>query len=113
MPKKLQSTGLHKVFGRAFQSLELWAINPWRRFSFLLIVLLTGFFIGSAIGTINGVLALMDPIGAFFAVLFLEIMVRFRRIQFFRNKDSLSLKTADSARMGILYGLLLEGFKLL
>ena len=113
MPQKLQTTSLHMVFGKALESLELWAINPWRRFSSLLIVFLTGFFIGSAIGTINGVLALMDPVGAFFTVLILEIMVRFRRLQFFKNRNSISLKFLDAGRMGILYGLLLEGFKLL
>ncbi len=113
MAPKLQSTNLHRSVGKGLSSLEIWAINPWRRYSLLLIVLLTGFFIGSAIGTINGVLALMDPVGAFLTVLILEFMVRLRRNRSFRNSNSLLLKTIDFARMGLLYGLLLEGFKLL
>ena len=113
MAQKLQSTSLYKSFWKALESLETWAINPWRRYSLLLIVLLTGFFLGSSIGTINGALALMDPVGAFLTVLILEIMVRLRRNDYFRNVDSLPLKIIDFARVGLLYGLLLEGFKLL
>ena len=88
-------------------------MNPWRRYSLLLIVLLIGFFLGTSIGTINGVLALMDPIGALVTVLILESLVRLRRNGSIRNRDSLSIKIIDSARIGLLYGLLLEGFKLL
>ena len=113
MPQKLQSTSFNRSFGRAFNRLDDWAINPWRRYSLLLIVLLTGFFLGTSIGTINGVLALMDPIGAFITVLFLEILVRFRRNGAIKYKDSLIIKIVDAARMGLLYGLLMEGFKLL
>ncbi len=79
----------------------------------LLIVLLTGFFLGTSIGTINGVLALMDPIGAFITILILEILVRFRRNSALMKGYSLSIKIIDAARIGILYGLLMEGFKLL
>ncbi|WP_320666448.1 DUF565 domain-containing protein [Prochlorococcus sp. MIT 1307] len=113
MTKRLQSTNLHKSFGKAFERLEDWAINPWRRYSILLIVLLIGFFLGSSIGMINGTLALMDPVGAFFTVLILEVMVRLRRNWQLGERNSLSLELIDSARIGILYGLLLEGFKLL
>ena len=88
-------------------------MNPWRLYSLLLIVFLIGFFLGTSIGTINGVLALMDPIGAFITVMILEIMVRLRRNGSIGNKDSLLIKILDSVRMGLLYGLLMEGFKLL
>ncbi len=113
MSQKLQSTSLNRSFGRAFDRLEFWAINPWRRYSLLLIVLLVGFFLGTSIGTINGVLALMDPIGALITVLILEVLVRARRNGTIKNRDSLLVKIIDSARIGLLYGLLLEGFKLL
>ncbi len=110
---KLQSTALQRNFGHAFERLELWAVNPWRRYSLFLIILLIGFLIGSSIGTINGVLALMDPIGAFFVVLILELMVRARRRWPTNQRSHISLKIIDLARFGLLYGLLLEGFKLL
>ncbi|WP_320675259.1 DUF565 domain-containing protein [Prochlorococcus sp. MIT 1341] len=113
MVRKLQDTGLYRNIGMAIDRLESWTINPWRRFSLLLIVLFSAFLIGSSIGMINGVLALMDPIGAFFTVLILEIMVRARGVWIFEKRGRISGQLIDVARIGLLYGLLLEGFKLL
>ena len=113
MALKLQSTTFHRSIGKGFERLEEWAINPWRRYSLLLITLLLGFFLGSSIGTINGALALMDPVGALVTVLILEVMVRLRRNPAFKKSNSLLLVLIDFARIGLLYGLLLDGFKLL
>ncbi len=113
MTKKNQATRLDRSFGDALERLEAWSANPWRRYSLLLIVLLIGFFLGSSIGTINGVLALMDPIGALFTVLMMEVMVRIRRNWSYEKRNLISLNIIDFARIGFLYGLLLEGFKLL
>ena len=112
MAKKLQETSLNKNLGRALERLELWAINPWRKFSLLLIVLLIGFWIGSSIGLINGALNLMDPVGAFFTVLLLEMMIRLRRRFLPGSDNKVVLNVIDIARIGVLYGLLIEGFKL-
>ncbi len=113
MAQKIQSTSLHRNFVLVLDRLETWAINPWRKYSLLLIILLIGFLLGSSIGMINGVLALMDPIGAFFTVLFLEALVRIRRGWPMNKRSDISLQLIDSLRIGLLYGLLLEGFKLL
>ena len=113
MAQKFQSTSLHRSIDMSLDRLEAWTVNPWRRYSLLLIVLLVGFFLGSSIGSINGVLALMDPIGAFLTVLIMEVMVRLRRNRLLRKSNSISLNIIDNARIGLLYGLLLEGFKLL
>ena len=110
---RYQSTGLNKNFGRAIDRLEEWASNPWRRYSLLIIVLLLGFFFGTSIGMINGALALMDPIGALISVLLMELMIRLRtkRTSIIRNYFLVNI--LDFYRIGFLYGLLTEGFKLL
>ncbi len=113
MPYKAQSTTLNRNFGKAIERLDIWALNPWRRYSLFLIVLLSGFWLGSSIGVINGVLAFMDPIGAFFVVLVLELMVRIRRYLPLSSRTGITLQIVDIARIGLLYGLLTEGFKLL
>ncbi len=113
MALKFQLTGFYRNFGESKARVESWAKNPWRKYSLLLIIFLTGFLLGSSIGTINGVLALMDPVGAFFAVLFIETMVRIRRYFPAKTKSKLFLDLIDFLRIGLLYGLLLEGFKLL
>ena len=111
--KKVQTTNLNRNIGLTLDRLEKWSNNPWRRYSLLIIILLIGFLFGTSIGTINGVLALMDPIGAFFTVLLLELMVRVRRYWPSSYGSSISLQLIDSLRIGLLYGLLMEGFKLL
>ena len=113
MIKKLQYTGLYRNLGLVINRLEGWAVNPWRRISLLLIILFSSFLIGSSIGMINGVLALMDPIGAFFTVLILELMIRVRGVWALKKKSQIVGQIIDMARIGLLYGLLLEGFKLL
>ncbi len=113
MTQKFQYTRLQRNFGQAMEILEIWAVNPWRRYSLFIIVLLTGFLLGSSIGVVNGVLALMDPVGAFLTVLVLELMVRLRRNWAFSKRIPIGLKLMDIMRIGLLYGLLLEGFKLL
>ena len=110
---KYQSTSLDKNIINLTKRLELWTKNPWRKYSFLIIIFLSAFFIGGSIGMINGVLALMDPIGAFFSVVLIEALIRIRRSNK-RNKEiSIVYKTIDSFRMGFVYGLLMEGFKLI
>ncbi len=113
MPKNFQLTNLHLNWGQALFRLEAWTRNPWRRVSLFLIVLLTGFVFGSSLGTINGALALMDPIGAFLIVLLLEILTRIRRHWPSSPEAQIALNLIDLARIGLLYGLILDGFKLL
>ena len=79
----------------------------------LLIVLLAAFLIGSSVGTLSGVMALMDPVGAFIIVLIWELMVRLRTKWPNSSQALFTRQLMDSARIGLLYGLILEGFKLL
>ena len=113
MSKRFQSTNLYQNSGLLLDKFENWAVNPWRRYSLYLLVFLTGFFLGSSLGMINGALSLMDPVGAFFTVGFLEATVRLRRRFNFSKKSFISLNIIDMARIGLLYGLFMEGFKLL
>jgi len=112
MTKRIQSTGLRNNFGRLIDRLDIWTINPWRKYSLIVIAILTGFFIGSSIGMINGVLALMDPIGALWILVILEIMIRLRNYYIFSGKKTSLLFIIDYLRIGIIYGLISEGFKL-
>lgn len=90
-----------------------WAANPWRRLSLLLLALLISFAIGVGLGTISGALDQMDLVAAVVCVAVLEISVRNRRALKPPFGDRLLLQLVDMTRMGLLYGLLLEGFKLL
>ena len=113
MALRMQKTFLYKSSAKIVDRLANWAVNPWRRYSFLVIIFLIGFFIGSSLGMINGVLALMDPVGAFVALIFLEILIKARFI-FLRSKNPIIIiRVFDMFRIGLTYGLFSEGLKLL
>ncbi|MGB1021829.1 MAG: DUF565 domain-containing protein [Synechococcus sp.] len=104
-----QSTRLQRSFGGLVQQLETWAANPWRRLSVLSIAALFGFLVGSAITSVAGVLGQMDPVGALIVVLGTEATVRLRRA----GSPTLVEQVLNVSRIGLLYGLFLEAFKLL
>ena len=103
MPYKSQTTNLYLNFGIISERLENWSVNPWRRYSLYLLIFLMGFFLGSSLGMINGALALMDPLGALFTVLFIESTVRIRRNFKSSKKLLVSIKIIDMLRLGLLY----------
>tara|TARA_B100000965_G_scaffold32261_1_gene23864 strand:- start:129 stop:470 length:342 start_codon:yes stop_codon:yes gene_type:complete len=113
MTARMQKTFLYKSSGKIIYRLANWAANPWRRYSLLLIIFLLGFLIGSSLGMINGVLALMDPVGALITLIFLELLIK-ARFSFQKSKKPIILiRVFDMLRLGIAYGLFSEGLKLL
>ena len=66
-----------------------------------------------SIGAIAGALTLMDPVAALVTVAIWELMVRTRRHWSRDRQKHLGRDLLDMSRIGLLYGLLLEGFKLL
>ena len=113
MPQRVQKTVLYKSSAKLIDRLANWSANPWRRYSLLLIIFLLGFLIGSSLGMINGVLALMDPVGAFIALIFLELLIQARFVFLKSNKPIILVRVFDMLRMGLVYGLVSEGLKLL
>ncbi len=94
-------------------SLSNWAMNPWRRYSLALTAGLVAYFLGSSLGMISAVVELMDPVGAFLAVLFIEILIQIRRGIRFQKKRRIVILLIDSFRLGLLYGFFTESLKLL
>ncbi len=96
-----------------FQTLSIWADNPWRRYSISLITLLIGYFLGSSLGMVSAVVELMDPVAAFLSVVFIEILIVFRRNFRFEKKKKFLVLLLDSLRLGLFYGFFTESLKLL
>ena len=113
MSLRMQKTVLYKSSTKIIDRLANWATNPWRRYSLLLIIFLLGFLIGSSLGMINGVLALMDPVGALITLIFLELLIKARFFFLKSNKPIILIRVFDMFRIGITYGLFSEGLKLL
>ena len=95
------------------QTLSTWANNPWRRYSLSLIIVLIGYFLGSSLGMVSAVVELMDPVAAFLAVVFIEILIVLRRNLRSARKKKLLVLLLDSLRLGLFYGFFTESLKLL
>ena len=108
-----QKTNFQLKIVENIQTLSLWAINPWRRYSISLIVFLIGYFLGSSLGMVSAVVELMDPVAAFLSVVFIEILIVLRRNLRFERKKKFLLLLLDSLRLGLIYGFFTESLKLL
>jgi len=95
------------------KTIRTWAVNPWRRYSVLLIMFFVGYFFGSSLGMVSAVYNLMDPVGALISVLIIEILIKFRRVILSDNNKKFFLLIADCLRIGLLYGFFTESLKLL
>ena len=110
---KPHKTKFQRLVVENFDSLSQWAVNPWRRYSLALTVILTGYFFGSSLGMISAVVELIDPVGAFLSVLFIEILIQFRRRLRFDKRKKILVLLLDSLRLGLFYGFFTESLKLL
>ena len=110
---KPQKTKFQLLVIGNLESLSQWAVNPWRRYSLAFTILLTGYFIGSSLGMISAVVELMDPVGAFLSVFFIEILIQFRRRFRLDREKKLLVLLIDALRLGLFYGFFTESLKLL
>ena len=108
-----QNTNFQLKIVENIQTISIWANNPWRRYSISLIILLTGYFLGSSLGMVSAVVELMDPVAAFLSVVFIEILITFRRNFRFEKKKKFLVLLLDSLRLGLFYGFFTESLKLL
>jgi len=110
---KPQKTNFQIFIVGNLKTIKVWAINPWRRLSLALIVFFLGYFFGSSLGMVSAVYELMDPVGALISVIFIELLISFRRNLFLESKQKLYLLLTDCLRIGLFYGFFTEGLKLL
>ena len=95
------------------KTLNLWANNPWRKYSLALIIFFIGYFFGSSLGMISAVFELMDPISALVSIIIIEFLIKLRRtLNLNKNKKFFNL-LIDCLRIGLFYGFFTEGLKLL
>ena len=108
-----QKTNFQLKIVENIQTLPIWANNPWRRYSISLIIILIGYFLGSSLGMVSAVVELMDPVAAFFSVVFIETLIVLRRNFRSERKKKFLVLFLDSLRLGLFYGFFTESLKLL
>ncbi len=90
--------------------------NPWRRLSLLIIGFLGGNFLASIVSTVAGQRSTLDVQIALLQVLFIEaiswiVYRRSRRLDQSPERPLL-LETLNNLKIGFLYGMFVEAFKL-
>ena len=112
----MQQTRLNSLISTAVTQIELLFNNPWRRISLSIISILMGFFMGSAIITSAGQDAAWDVTGAGILVIFSELS---SKLVYARNNQrsatmrrSLFMDMLNLFKIGVMYSLFLEAFKL-
>ncbi|MEH2107051.1 DUF565 domain-containing protein [Nostoc sp.] len=108
----MQNTRLNNLFDAIATRLGQWFLNPWRRLSLLIISFLFGFFLGNAVSTTAGQQAQLDIVVAGFLVLLTEITSRIFYSRSFLSRRSLLIDSLNLLKVGFIYSLFLEAFKL-
>lgn len=114
----MQNTRLSTIVSVSARQLSQWSRNPWRRSSLILISLLSGFFLASVISTVSGAKSEQDIVTAAVTVFVVELINRYVytiKQSTPANNAAPSLLTKEilnSVKLGLMYGLFLEAFKL-
>ena len=113
MIKRPQKTKFQVLILESLKTINIWAVNPWRKYSLALIIFFVGYFLGSSLGMISAVYNLMDPISALVSVLIIEILIKIRRSLSSDKRKRFFRLITDFLRIGLLYGFFTESLKLL
>ena len=110
----MQRTRLSILTSTLTNRLETLFSNPWRWFALMTMSLFFGIFIGEAISTTTGQTATWDIVAAAWMVLFTEVVSRwaYRLPQLSKDRRSLWLNALNVFKIGVVYSLYLEAFKL-
>lgn len=117
--EKMQNTRLNNLVNLVLTQLSQWLANPWRYFSIILISLLFGVFLGSAIPTTAGQAADWDILAAGILLLFTEGVSWFvygRKRQLISTESvprkSLLVQMVNALKIGLTYSMFVEAFKI-
>ncbi len=108
----MQNTRINRFIDVLGEQFGRWVSNPWRRISLLVISLLFGTFLGTAISTIAGQSANWDIVAAALLVFLTELV---NRVVYGGNQPvvhSLWVDMLNALKIGVTYNLFVEAFKL-
>lgn len=108
----MQNTRLNNLLDTIARRLGQWFLNPWRRLSLVIINFLFGFFLGNVLSTTAGQRAELDVLVAAVLVLLTEITSKIFYGRGFFSKRSLLLESLNFLKVGLMYSLFVEAFKL-
>ncbi len=116
----MQDTRLTRILNGSIGQLGGWLLNPWRRISLVVMGLLFGNFLATAIATTSGQNAESDVLAGIVLVGLTELVSWYvyrwsRRSELMpgsRAQPFLLAELLNSLKIGLTYGLFIEAFKL-
>ena len=118
----MQDTRLNTLIDRTNRQFTQWAENPWRRLSLIIISLLFGNFLASAIATTTGQRTDLDAVAAVIVLTIVESIswLTYGTVLGRQKVDNNALlgqrpiwiAILNSLKLGLVYGLFIEAFKL-
>ncbi len=119
----MQNTRLSTLIDRIFQQFTQWAENPWRRLSLIIISLLFGNFLASAVATSSGQRTDLDIITSLTIVVGVELtswltygtIIGQRKSEKYNSilgQRPILIAILNNIKVGLIYGLFVEAFKL-
>lgn len=111
----MQRTRLATLIETSSARFSRWVFNPWRRLSLVIISLLFGNFFAIAISSIAGQVAELDVVISAILLMAVEViswLVYRRPSPPPPQQDRLWLEVMNALKLGMIYGLFVEAFKL-
>lgn len=108
----MQRTRLSTLVEQTGQRFSQWVFNPWRRLSLAIICLLFGNFFATAISATAGQTAGIDILIAAILVIFVELISWLYHRSRFKNQRPVIPEMLNALKLGMVYGLFVEAFKL-
>ncbi|MGI0486917.1 DUF565 domain-containing protein [Pantanalinema rosaneae CENA516] len=108
----MQNTRLNNLVDNWIAGAEGWLRNPWRRLSVVIISLLLGNFLATALATVAGQRAELDIIIAGLLVVLIELINRIHYGGSVELRRSLLVQNLNAIKIGLMYGFFVEAFKL-
>jgi hypothetical protein len=119
----MQNTRLSTAIDRIAQQFIQWAENPWRRLSIIIISLLFGNFLATAISSSTGQKADLDILVSLILLVIVELISwltygtalgqrKLGKYNSIFGQRPIWIAILNSLKIGVIYGLFVEGFKL-
>jgi hypothetical protein len=119
----MQNTRLSTLIDRVSQQFVQWAENPWRRLSIIIISLLFGNFLASALSTSTGQKAELDLFISLIVLICTDFIswvtygtaIGQRKLGQYNSifgQRPIWIAILNSLKLGVIYGLFVEAFKL-
>lgn len=110
----MQRTRLATLVETASTRFGRWVFNPWRRLSLVVIGVLFGYFFANVIASIAGQEAELDVVISAILLVIVEFIswLVYRLPRQADQQRSLLLEVMNALKLGLIYGLFVEAFKL-